>query len=247
MFKKRLSIMVPAFNEEANLENTVKEIKKSIDKRLETYEILIFDDGSRDKTGYIADKLVRTYQNIKTFHNKKNSGTGYCYSKGLELAKYEHYMYIPGDNQFPSQALSLMLQKLGSADIIIPYVKNMHIRPFTRRVISVIYTFLINSLFGLNIIYYNAPVIHKTALLRGVIPRKNSGHAYQTYILVHLIKAGASYTEVGFNMYERKSGGTSAFKIKNIIRVVNTLFSMFWDIKIRRKLQITKAVRIMLS
>ena len=247
MFKKRLSIMVPAFNEERNLENTVKEIKKGIAKKLETYEILIFDDGSKDKTGETADKLARTYQNVKTFHNKKNLGTGYCYSKGLELAKYEHYMYIPGDNQFPAQAISLMLQSLGAADIIIPYVTNMHIRPFMRRVVSTLYTSLINFLFGLNIIYYNAPVIHKTSLLRGVIPRKNSGHAYQTYILVNLIKAGASYTEVGFNMYERKSGGTSAFKLKNIIRVVNTLFSMFWNINIRRRLQVSKAVRKMLS
>lgn len=229
--------MVPAFNEENNLEKTVKEIKRGIAKKLEDYEIIIFDDGSTDKTGEIADKLTKKDKKVRVVHNKPNKGMGYCYIKGQEFARFEYYMYIPGDNQFPAKALSLIIDKIGKADIVIPYVTNMNIRPLLRQWISSAFTFLLNFIFGLKIKYYNAPVIHKTKLLRKVPQNPNSGHAYQAEILVKLLAAGASYVEVGYKMYERSAGKTTAFKWKNIKRVVGTLVPLFCEIRILKNIQ----------
>lgn len=230
--------MVPALNEEDNLENTIEEIKHGIDRKLSHYEIIIFDDGSTDKTGIIADSLAKKNKHslsidkkIRVVHNRPNRGMGYCYRRGLQMARFEYYMYIPGDNQFPYYALSRMLEKIGTADIIIPYVTNMNIRPLARQLISSFFTILLNVLFGLKVTYYNAPVIHKTALLKGALP-KTDGHAYQAEILVRLIKAGASYKEVGFKMKERRSGRTSAFKLKNILGVIKTVALLLWEIDI---------------
>lgn len=227
-----LSIMVPAFNEEDNLESTVREIKTGVRRKVKNCEIIIFNDGSTDRTGEIAKSLAKKDKRIMVVHNNPNRGMGYCYIKGQKLARFEHYMYIPGDNQFPQTALGKMLDCLGEADIIIPYVTNMHIRPFLRRLISSAFTFLINFLFGLRVRYYNGPVIHKTALLRAVPQRQNSGHAYQAEIIVRLIKAGASFVEVGFNMAERKGGITSAFRLKRVKMVTLTIFSLFWEIQV---------------
>lgn len=238
-----LSIMVPAFNEEDNLENTVREIEAGLSGKVKDYEIIIFNDGSTDKTGEIAERLAKKQKRIRVVHNNPNRGMGYCYIKGQKLARFKHYMYIPGDNQFPSKGLSLMLDKLGEADIVIPYVTNMHIRPFLRRLVSSTFTFLINFLFSLRVTYYNGPVIHKTALLRGVPQRENSGHAYQAEILVRLIKAGANFVEVGFNMAERKGGITSAFKLKRVKMVTLTIFALFWEIQILGRPSVSPAVQ----
>lgn len=257
MGRIRLSIMVPAYNEENNLENTIREIKKGIGKKLTDYEIIIFDDGSIDKTREIAEKLAKKEdkqsfavgrtKRIRVVHNQPNKGMGYCYRKGQKLARFEYYMYIPGDNQFPGYALSRMLEKLGQADIVIPYVTNMYIRPLTRRIISSLFTILLNILFGLKITYYNAPVIHKTRLLRGVPQKGNSGHAYQAEILVRLLRAGASFVEVGYQMYERSAGKTTAFKWKNIKRVISTLVPLFWQIQILRKNPIPQSVKRLIT
>lgn len=235
MDKKRLTIVVPAFNEERNLENTIKEIKKGTGRKLSDYEIIIFDDGSKDKTGEISEKLAKKDKHIKVVHNNPNRGMGYCYRTGQKLARLEYYMYIPGDNQFPSKALNQLIDKIGQADIIIPYVTNMNIRPLGRQLISRLFTRLMNLLFNLKINYYNAPVIHKTKLLRKVPQNPNSGHFYQAEILVRLIKAGASFTQVGFDMHERSGGKTTAFKLKNIKRVVWALVPLFWQLQILRK------------
>ena len=239
--------MVPAFNEERNLANTIKEIKKGIGKKLENYEIIIFNDGSIDKTGKIADNLVKEDKKIRVVHNNPNRGMGFCYRTGQKLARFEYYMYIPGDNQFPHKGLSKMLDSLGKVDIVIPYVTNMHIRPLLRQLISHAFTLLMNFLFGLKINYYNGPVIHKTKLLRITPQNPNSGHAYQAEILVRLLTAGASFIEVGFNTYERKAGKTTAFKLKNIKRVVGTLVPLFWQIQVLHRASIPQTTKRLIT
>lgn len=239
--------MIPAYNEENNLENTIREIKKGVGKKLTDYQIIIFNDSSTDKTGDIADSIAQKNKKVKVVHNKPNRGMGYCYREGQRLARFTYYMYIPGDNQFPHYALSLLIDKLGQADIVIPYVTNMNIRPLLRQWISNTFTFLLNFIFALKIRYYNAPVIHKTKLLRQVPQNPNSGHAYQAEILVKLLKARASYVEVGYDMYERSSGKTTAFKWKNIKRVLGTIMPLFWELQILKKPPIPARIRRPLS
>ena len=239
--------MVPAFNEEGALAETIGQIRGGLVGRVDNFEILIFDDGSHDLTGKVADTLALKDKTIRVFHNGRNRGTGYSYLQGLKLARFEYYMYVPGDNEFPQIALIGMIKHLGEVDIIIPFVKNMSVRPPVRRIISDIFTFVINSLFGLKIIYYNAPVIHNTELLRGVTLGENSGHAYQAAVLVSLIRAGASYLEVGYNMKERATGGSAAFKFRNILRVFETIISFYIKVKLLRKSLVSPTVRKKLS
>lgn len=229
--KKRISIMVPALNEQDNIEKTVLEIEKGLKGKLDDYEILIFDDGSKDRTGKIADELSKKNRKIKVIHHKSPQGMGSCYREGLAKAKFENYMYIPGDNQFPANALSRMLSKIGTADIIIPYVTNMNIRPLARQILSSSFTLILNLAFGLNVSYYNGTVIHRTDLLKTALP-KTDGHAYQAEILVRLLKKGASFTEIGYDMYERKGGKTSAFKWKNVKSVFSSISNLFWEVQL---------------
>lgn len=226
--------MVPALNEEGNLEYTVQNIQQGAKGNVEDYEILIFNDGSTDKTGKIANSLAQKDKKIRVIHHKVNKGLGFCYRDGLQKARFEYYMYIPGDDQFPKEALIKMLHKVGKSDIIIPYVTNMHIRPLLRQWLSYTFTFLLNSLFNLQVPYYNGTVIHRTELLRRV-PSTTSGFAYQAELLVRLLKSGASFTDIDYEMVERNTGLTSAFKLKNIKSVAQLLFSLFWEIQILQK------------
>lgn len=242
---KRISIMVPALNEEGNIAKTISEIEQGLIEQVFDYEIFLIDDGSSDKTGSIANKLGKRNKKIKIIHHNIPKGMGFCYREGLKLAKFEYYMYIPGDDQFPKTALIKMLQQLGKSDIIIPHVTNMHIRPFARQGLSYTFTFLVNLLFGLQVSYYNGTVIHKTILLRGALPKTN-GFAYQAEILVRLLKSGASFIEVGYEMVERQAGSTSAFKIKNIRSVFEAIALLFFEIQIRRKLPVSQDVKTFL-
>lgn len=238
--------MVPALNEEDNLANTINEIQEGLRGKIKNYEIFIFDDGSTDQTGKIADQLAKDSSKIKVIHNRPNKGLGNCYREGLRMAKFEYYMYIPGDNQFPKKALIALVNRIGELDIIIPYVTNMHIRPLPRQILSSTFTIIINLAFGLHIKYYNGTVIHRTDILRRVRSTTN-GFAYQAEILIQLLKSGASFVEVGYEMVERQIGLTSAFKLKNVKSVFQTIGLLFWEIQVLRKFPVRSEIKEFLT
>jgi len=218
---KSITIIVPALNEEKNLQKAVKDICQQAEKHGLDYEIIIFDDCSQDKTPEIAEQLAKENPRIKVTHNKTTKGLSYNYKKGIQLASKEYVIMLPGDGE---NTLEGLIEYIGEADIIIPYVLNPEVRPWIRRVISKTFTFLVNLLGGLNLKYYNGTVIHKTEIVRKIAPLVNDGFGYQAEILTRLIKSGADYKEIGINIQKKQNNTTKAFTLKNFIRVAKTLF-----------------------
>ena len=232
--KPTISIIIPALNEEKNIQPTVEEVIAAIGEDFSVYEILIFDDGSKDRTGAVADELALENKNISVIHNVDTLGLGCSYKKGVELAKNDYVMMIPGDNQFLRDSIKPLFLSLGSVDIIAPYTLNYRIRPFSRQVVSWAFTTLVNLLFGLKLKYYNGIVIHKSSIIKSV-PISSTGFSYQAEILVRLIKSGHSYKEVGINILERTHGKSSALSSQNIQSVLKALSKLFFEIHFGKK------------
>jgi len=225
MERPSITIIIPALNEENNLENTVLGILEVVNGRFTSYEIFIFDDGSTDRTGKIAENLSARHSNIKVIRNKKTMGLAYNYKKGIELSKNEYLVMYHGDNEEKKESIKDMFNLIGKADMIIPYQINKRIRPFHRRLISFIFTTTISILTGLKLKYYNGPVIHKLELLKK-IPITTYGFCFQAEILTQLIKLGYSYLEIGIYLQKPKNKVSHAFKFKNILSVMKFLLTL---------------------
>lgn len=237
---KSVSVIIPAYNEEKNLESTTNFLLERLQKNsISDFEILIFDDNSTDATGKIADELAEKYSQIKVIHNLKNMNLGYNITKGFELATKEYCGFIPGDNETEPETLDNIFRALGQADIVIPHIQNPEARPWGRRFLSKAYVIIINSAFGLNVKYYNGMCYFKTLVVKKV-PVSTYGFAYMTEILVKLLKSGASFIEVPMINRVRERGATKAFRIKNIVSVFKTFLMLFYDVQIlRRRVKIT--------
>jgi glycosyltransferase involved in cell wall biosynthesis len=230
---RTISIIVPAYNEEGNLKATVEGVAGIAVQRFSDYEILIFDDYSVDKTGEIADDLASVNSHVLVHHNQRNMGFGYNYTKGVELARMEYVMMIPGDNEITDESIGAICDMAGSADIIVPYTVNTEVRPVSRRIISKTFTAIMNVITGLHLRYYNGPCIHNAGIIKS-IPMTTWGYAYMASILARLIRSGHSYLEVGMYLKQRGYGGSKAFKLKNIARVGKTLLDLFWELRVRK-------------
>lgn len=232
--KPSISIIVPCFNEEGNLTGTVEAIKKALASanRFSEHEILIYNDCSTDGTGKLADAIAKNEKGVKVIHNPRNMGFGFNYTDGVKRASKDYVMMVPGDNEIPAEAISRVMARAGEADVIIPFTANPEVRPMSRRIISRAFVLLINTLFGLNITYYNGTCLVKAKLLKRV-PLKTWGFAYMAAILVRLLKSGASYTEVGVDIAQRSSGKTKAFAVKNVVSVVKAILTLFWDVRVK--------------
>ncbi len=230
--KPSISFIIPALNEEGNLASAIQEALGAVDENFSDYEFLIFDDGSSDNTGKVADELAARNKNIKVIHNGRTRGFGYNYREGVRLAKCDYIIMIPGDNEVPGSSIKEILRHTGEADIIIPYITNEEVRSPFRRIISRAGVAFINLLFGLRIRYYNGPVLHKSGVIKSV-PLTTSGFAYQIEALVRLLKSGYSYVQVGMNIQIRKYGTTKIFRIKNLASVLKAIIKLFWEINFR--------------
>jgi dolichol-phosphate mannosyltransferase len=203
--------------------------------RFGDYELLLFDDGSTDRTGAIMDELAAADPgHVRVTHNATPRNLGGVYKQGIERARMEYLVMVPGDNENPGAAMQAPFDAIGRADIVLPYPVNSAVRGLARHLISRVYVGLLNVLFGLHIRYYNGTVIHRTANLKR-LSIKTSSFAYQAEILIKLLCAGKTFVEVPIEIEPPKVGRRSrAFRWKNIVQVGRTLGLLFVDIRLRR-------------
>lgn len=205
--------------------------------RFGDWELLLFDDGSTDRTGAIMDGLAAADpRHLRVTHNPAPRNLGGVYKQGIDLARMEYVLMVPGDNENPGHALQAPFDAIGRAEIVLPYPVNSQVRGAVRHTVSRVYVGLLNRLFGLRVRYYNGTVIHRTANLKG-LRIKTSSFAYQAEILIKLLCAGKSFVEVPIRIEPPKEGRRSrAFRWKNMVQVGRTLGDLFLAIRVRRLL-----------
>jgi glycosyltransferase involved in cell wall biosynthesis len=217
-----MTLIVPALNEEKLIVETVEQIVEVTEGRFAECEVLLVNDGSTDSTGRLMDGLAARNPRIRVFHNPTNIGLGSSYHLGVAHARYEFVMLLCGDGGMPASSLPAIFDKIGSADIVVPYCKNLkQIKGPGRYMLSRTYTMLLNTLFGLRLQYYNGLPVHRVELVRSVAGTSD-GFGFQAEILVPLLRAGRTYVEVGV-MGAEKANRSSALRLKNVISVSRTL------------------------
>jgi len=231
---EKLSVFLPAYNEEANLERTVKNVVENLKKNVTEWEIIIVDDGSKDKTGKIADNLAKTNKNIKVIHHSPNRGYGGAFKSGLYGCKYPWISFIDSDGQFNFREISRFIetQSKTKADLVIGFYLGRKV-PFTRKLNSKIWQLIVFLLFGLNVrdIDCGFKLISKKVV--DTIPHLESerGAFISSEFLIKAKKMGFKIVEIGVQHYPRKFGEATGAKLNVIIQSFIDLFKLWQKIK----------------
>jgi glycosyltransferase involved in cell wall biosynthesis len=227
-----LSVIVPALNEEAGLTEAVDTILAVVPKHFPRYEILIFDDGSTDRTGAIADAIALDHPHVRVFHHRHSRGLGGVIRRGWELARMRLVVWVDGQGVTTAEALEAIFAARRKADLVVPYARNQRDRSLGRQLIARAFRGTMNTLFGLDLHQYTHLVLCETALVRSIWLRSRS-HALQAEAVVKMIKSGCDYVEVGvddrFDIQGRKS---KAFRLSNITGVATAVMWTFWDVAV---------------
>ena len=107
---KILTISVAAYNVEKYLENLCKSIINS--KKLDKIEVLIVDDGSKDKTGEIAKRYVACFPQSFVYIQKENGGHGSTINTGIKNATGKYFKVLDGDDWMDSRGLANLIDEL---------------------------------------------------------------------------------------------------------------------------------------
>src|SRR5262245_889302 len=220
-----VSFLVPCLNEEATVVGTIETIMDAASRAACSHEILVFDDGSRDNTAGVVEAFQAAHPlaPIRLFRNKVNRGLAYNFVESAFCARGRYYRAVPGDNVEPVETIEQIIRNRGTADIIVPYFVEIRNRPFRRKVISKLYTCLVNLASGNRLAYYNGnPLYLRAHVMRFHV--ECSGFGYQAEFLTRLISQGATYKEIPLVAYDRE--GSAAINVKNLLSVAHSLMTI---------------------
>jgi len=220
-----VSFFVPCYNEEHHVLGVVDKLV-TVSRELNlSYEILVFDDCSPDRTVAVVREYQRSHPSIpvRLFVNTVNSGIARNFIEGAFHGRGTFYRVVCGDDVEPVETLRKILERAGEADIIIPYHTEVIGRPLHRRLISRFYTKLVNLASGRKLYYYNGlPLYRRHDVMRFHV--EATGLGYQAEFLLRLLQEGRSYIEIPLAASDAE--GSSALNVRNFISVGYSIFKI---------------------
>jgi glycosyltransferase involved in cell wall biosynthesis len=194
------------------------------------YEILIVNDGSRDGTGAIADRLAKEDPRVRHILHATNLGYGAAVADGFAASRHEYVFFTDGDNQFDVSQLALLVPFAAEFDAVIGYRINRK-DDFIRLLNAHAWNHLVGRTFGLRVkdIDCAFKLIRKSALPAGRL--ESTGAMVSTELLVRLVRAGCSIREVGVLHQPRIAGKQTGANPRVILRAFRELHAF------RRKLR----------
>lgn len=223
-----LTLFVSCYNEEDYISDTLTTITKALEIVGKSYEIIVIDDGSKDRSVDIVKNFISQHDdiNIVLRINKRNKGLAQNFVDGAFIGRGKYYRLICGDNAEPIDTIVSVLSMMGQADIIIPYYVSAEGKSLYRRTVSKTYTKLINLVSGNKMKYYNGLQVH----LRQNVMRwhpNTRGFGFQAGLLCLLLEIGFTYKQVPCITIEKRGGSGNAITWKNLRSVAHTIISIF--------------------
>ncbi len=222
-----LSVILPAYNEEVLLDGCVRQLHRTLATLQVPAEIIIVNDGSRDRTAEIADDLRRDLDGITVCH-QANQGIGGAFRTGVQAATGEYLILWPADMPAEPADLAPYTAEFGKADVIVGVRRaRLGYNPLML-FNSWVYPKLVASLFGLRLRDVNWIHAYRRAMFVR-ISLTQRGIPMLVEALVRLRDIGATFVEVNVAMKARLGGVPSASRFRVMWRTLAGLLS-FWKI-----------------
>jgi glycosyltransferase involved in cell wall biosynthesis len=229
-----LSIFFPFWNDEKNIDSVVNSAIPIAKQIANKWEIIIVNDGSKDKTQEKAELLAKGNPNIKVITHNPNRGYGAALKSGFENSRYDYVVFTDGDAQFDFTEVDRFVENIDKFDIVIGYRK--------KRQDKLIRHILMNMLKAWDYVFFGfwfkdidcGFKMFKKEALAEIMPLRSEGAMITTEILAKSVRKKLKIKEVEVTHYPRKFGNQSGANFAVIIRAVLESLILWWDIRNKR-------------
>jgi len=214
----QLSVFFPAYNEEDNIKATVLNAKKVLQQVAREWEIVVVDDGSKDKTREIVFNLSKKDHRIRLVAHQKNRGYGGALKTGIYNCKYKLIAFTDSDGQFNFSEVKKFLPKLKKNDLVIGFRKK-RTDSFYRRLMARALWLADLILFGLNVRDVDCGFkVFKKEVREKIGKLVTESAITETEFVVRAKKAGFKIAEVGVTHNVRTEGIQTGGKFSVIFK-----------------------------
>jgi glycosyltransferase involved in cell wall biosynthesis len=231
-----ISGFFPAFNDQHTIEGIVRTAAEEIGKVTNDFEILVVNDGSKDQTGIILDRLAQELPYLRVIHHNKNMGYGTALISGFRNARKDLIFYTDGDGQYDVREIHKLLAQLAPHIDLVNGYKIRRADAWYRIWLGALYRLSMNRLFGLSI----RDVDCDFRLFRRYIFQKISLESKSGVICVEMAKkfelAGFRMAEVPVSHYPRKYGRSEFFRFRHLMFTFCGLAKIWWNLVLSPKL-----------
>jgi glycosyltransferase involved in cell wall biosynthesis len=220
------------YNEEGNIEQAVTSALAVLSELTDQHEVIVVDDGSRDRTGALADRLAANYANVRVVHHRVNRGYGAAVRSGFEAARHPLLILADGDNQFDLTELPVLLRNLESNDIVSGY-RIARNDPAFRRLYALMYNRTARLLFRIPVRDVNCGFkLYRKSVVERLLPQlRSTGALINVEMFARARKIGARVTEVGVHHYPREKGQPTGGNPAVIVRAFKEMLELWRELR----------------
>lgn len=225
-----LSVIIPAYNEEKNIEDTINRIFNVLPGIASDFEVIVIDDGSKDRTPEILSNLKNKYQGLEIIRHQKNSGYGSALISGFTKADKDFLFFMDADKQFDFNEIKRLLIFKDDYDIVAG-VRIERRDSLIRDLNGTIFNLIIKFLFRIPIMdidcgfkLFKAEVIKELNL-------HSPGALINTEIFVKARRNNRTMMLVGVTHYPRKCGRQTGASLKVIFRAIFEMIRLKYEIQ----------------
>lgn len=231
-----ISVIMPALNEEKNIESAINDTLQAFEEYSIDGEIIVVNDGSSDMTEELTRNIMKNNNHIKILFHDSPKGMGASFWDGVDSADREFVVLLPGDGENDPKEIIRYYRLLEHTDIVVPFNFDKGVRTFFRNVVSAVYRFIINMTFLTNFNYTNGTIIYRKSILKELNYRC-SGFFFQTDMLIRLVKKGYLFAQIPYRLNKRKEGVSKAISYRSLIGVIRGYLKLFNDCYLKRKIK----------
>lgn len=200
-----ISFFMPAHNEEENIVEAIHKAFTVLKKATHDYEVIIVDDGSRDKTRNLVLKLQKKYKSLKLVSHGENKGYGTSLKTGIDSSSKDYTFYTDADGQFDINYLPKAVSLLNRTDMVIGY-RYKRQDPLHRLLLSKFYRVIIGMLFNLWVKDVNCSFkLFPTKIFRKIKLRSETVFI-DAEMLIRVKKEGCKIKEIAIPHFKRNKG-----------------------------------------
>jgi len=221
---RSLSVILPAYNEEALIANTISIVMSTLSAWMRDFEVIVINDGSKDRTGEIVARLAAYDRRIRLINHPVNKGYGAALVTGFESVTKELTFFMDSDGQFDISDLVRFFPLIEEYSAVLGYRVDRQ-DTWMRKLNAWGWKKLVGFIFRV----HARDIDCAFKLFRSEFFRTNRletrGAMINAEILYKLARAGYTYTEVGVQHLPRRAGKATGAKPTVILRALRELFT----------------------
>jgi dolichol-phosphate mannosyltransferase len=223
----RLSLVIPAYNESAVIEQAVREAEEALTGRFAEFEVLVVDDGSADDTATIVERLLPTSPHTRIVRHSVNQGYGRALRTGFEAARFDLVAFTDADCQFDLTELPMLAALAGKFPIVAGY-RHDRKDPWKRRFFSWGYNRVARILLGTRVRDVDCALkVFRHEVLAQLLP-ESRGFFVNTEMMTRARQQEFSVVEVPVTHRPRASG-ESKVSLQEIPKTAVRLLRFWWS------------------